>query len=405
MPLERQVRLTFDRFTGFVDEISGNISLGGMFVRSSSPPATGTQVKFEFSLEDGYQLIRGTGEVMWARPKELGPDQPAGFGIRFLYLDPGSEELIVRVMEEFLESGGTPFDLERAGGTVPPPEPTPMAGLEPPKPPRASGLRGSGVAGSGAYGSRGRSAARRGNPWLIRGLLVAALVAVTALGYALILREGEPAAGDPVFGPTRPGRVVTADGEALPLDASAESPSPPVTEEGREAVGDSAPPTPEPTSVAQEPPSEPDPGSTDAVSEPVGAPESSAPTSRSGASSASQGSELTIIDAISWQEGPGWTEVTIDGDGPIVPASYTRLRLDDPTARELFRFKRIVRPFPEGRIPVASPQLLQVRVGYHHKPDGNELHLVFDLTNPAVHVVRVSREGSQMRIRLEVTGG
>ena len=120
VPFETAVRLRFDNFSGFVTEYSGNISLGGMFIRSDSPPPMGTQVEIEFKLDDDFDLIRGRGKVIWVRDEAGTPALERGLGVRFVELTPGSRELIFQVVDRYVRQGGTPFDLDeeaaRAGG-------------------------------------------------------------------------------------------------------------------------------------------------------------------------------------------------------------------------------------------------------------------------------------------------
>ncbi|HUO87097.1 MAG TPA: TIGR02266 family protein [Thermoanaerobaculia bacterium] len=109
MPFETAVRLEFDRFHGFVEQYSANLSLGGMFINGESPPATGSEVAVEFRLGDGFELIRGRGRVVWVSPEG---EEPAGFGLRFLELTPGSRELIFRLVERRVREGDPVFDLD-----------------------------------------------------------------------------------------------------------------------------------------------------------------------------------------------------------------------------------------------------------------------------------------------------
>ncbi len=94
VPLERQVVMRFEDFDGFMTECSMNISATGMFIGCREPQPAGSVLDFKFALDDGDQLIRGYGEVMWARRRDDGPERPAGMGVRFLHLDAESRELI-----------------------------------------------------------------------------------------------------------------------------------------------------------------------------------------------------------------------------------------------------------------------------------------------------------------------
>jgi uncharacterized protein (TIGR02266 family) len=112
VPLERKISLKFKEFRGFITEYSDNLSLGGMFIRTTSPKPAGTIFDFELSLTDDFKLVQGIGEVVWVRDQDAGPERPAGMGVRFLDLSPESRKLIERIVDEHVEHGGTPFELE-----------------------------------------------------------------------------------------------------------------------------------------------------------------------------------------------------------------------------------------------------------------------------------------------------
>ncbi len=109
--LERKISLRFPHFQGFLTEYCSNVSITGMFIQSQDPRPPGEILDFEFNLIDGLQLIRGTGEVIWVRLEDQGPELPAGMGIRFLRLDAQSRRLIRWAVEKQINAGGETFDL------------------------------------------------------------------------------------------------------------------------------------------------------------------------------------------------------------------------------------------------------------------------------------------------------
>jgi len=133
VPLETRVQFKFDRFSGFLSDFSANVSPGGMFIRTRTPQPEGTVLEFEFRLGDGFELIRGRGEVVWTRANDEGPARPAGMGIRFLELSQGSKELIYRIVDQHIQQGGTPFDVTQG-----PPDPIPPPPLPPAAPAAAA---------------------------------------------------------------------------------------------------------------------------------------------------------------------------------------------------------------------------------------------------------------------------
>ena len=127
VPFATAVRLQFDRFRGFVEEYSANLSLGGMFIRTDEPAPVGTEMPIEFRLGHDYELIKGRGRVVWARRQAVDDEHPAGMGLRFLELTPGSRELIFKLVERRVREGGDLFDLDHEADLLPerPPEPGP----------------------------------------------------------------------------------------------------------------------------------------------------------------------------------------------------------------------------------------------------------------------------------------
>jgi len=126
VPLETRVQFKFDLFSGFLSEYSANISPGGLFIRTRTPQPPGTVLDFEFRLGDGFELIKGKGEVVWARAEDEGPSRPGGMGLRFLDLADGSQELIYRIVDQHVLQGGTPFDV-----TQRPPDAMPVPPVAP----------------------------------------------------------------------------------------------------------------------------------------------------------------------------------------------------------------------------------------------------------------------------------
>jgi uncharacterized protein (TIGR02266 family) len=116
VPVEAEVRLRFEDVQEFVDEYAGNLSLGGMFVTSERPRPVGSALSFDFRLSNDTPIVHGRGVVVWVRERPLGPDRPAGMGIRFTQVDPTGKEIIGKVVDLYIEQGGTPFDLGRGGG-------------------------------------------------------------------------------------------------------------------------------------------------------------------------------------------------------------------------------------------------------------------------------------------------
>jgi molecular chaperone DnaK len=437
VPLETRVQFKFDLFSGFLSEYSSNISPGGLFIRTRTPQPIGTVLDFEFRLGDGFELIKGTGEVVWVREEDDGPARPAGMGLRFRELSQGSQELIYRIVDQHVLQGGTPFDVTQrppdplpaspppvvptafGGPRLAPPPPAPAASAPPdpfadvfelpplaPAAPRREPMPTPLPDASSwvpvyddepvldppplaaepfpellepvpqepasappamfatTFGTAAAREPRRTLPWILLAAGLALAVAVFLLRDRLTAWAGlgggeEVAQAAP---PARPRRTAPAPAQPAPEPASA-TPAPALE----------ATPAPAPARVAPAP----------------------APTA-----SPDTGPALTQLDRITWEEAPGGTDVILWGNGAIPDESYTRARLDGNPPRELIRLSGIRRSFPQARVVVGTPEVLQVRAGYHPEAGRGELHVVLDLARPNVVVSGVEPGPHQLRIHL-----
>lgn len=114
VPLEQAIALRFLHLNDFVDELSANVSAGGMFLRTGNPHPVGSIFEFEFRLGDDFTLIEGKAQVVWVRRRPDG-DRPAGMGVRFVELDDESRRVVLRMVAEHAGRGGDPFELEDGG--------------------------------------------------------------------------------------------------------------------------------------------------------------------------------------------------------------------------------------------------------------------------------------------------
>lgn len=78
----------------FMENHSYDVSRGGLFIKTPSPFPPGTLLKFEVRIAEEQKVMMGVGRVTWKRDTDLGPDKPAGMGVKFIKLDPTSTELI-----------------------------------------------------------------------------------------------------------------------------------------------------------------------------------------------------------------------------------------------------------------------------------------------------------------------
>ena len=110
--IRQPVRLRYRLFQDFIQEVSSNISVGGMFIATEDPQETGSQFEFELALEDGFSLVKGQAEVVWVRSEAVGLGHPAGMGVRFLELEGASQSLVAKIVDKHRKKGRTPFDVD-----------------------------------------------------------------------------------------------------------------------------------------------------------------------------------------------------------------------------------------------------------------------------------------------------
>jgi uncharacterized protein (TIGR02266 family) len=541
VPIATKVQFKFDRFSGFISEYSSNLSPTGMFIVTEKPEPPGRILDLEFRLGDGFEIINGQGEVVWARTVPDGPARPPGMGIRFLDLSPGSQELIYRIVDQYVAQGGIPFDLtgvypapvpalpgeplpplsrepdpfpdlepepvrdpsgtvlpwspfqketamsggdvlpplepldeifhleEAPAGPAPAPPPRaaaaakaasspqpvlPFPALQPaappapaihpidpiesypelhsedldltqagptvvgfdepiPDPPSASS---SGVAlfsppaendPFSAYlpqpaappeaapvrplstlaGGASVQQPRRVFPWV----LLAGLLAVAAAAFLL---------RDQISGWIGLGggedEDLVASQPAQPLPRPAAPPPTPTLQEEVSLTSDAASaPEDEPVaapSAAEPEPAQPLPEVVQRKPAPVSAPLP--------APAAPAGPAVTAVERITFEQAPGGTTIILWGNGAMRPESYRQVGIDDPP-RTVVQIQGVRRPFVPTRIPVGTSEVKQIRVGYHEKPGGNELHIVIDLAGPRVRVSRIEPDGQRLRIHLQ----
>lgn len=103
-PLHAPATLQVDAFSEPLTGFTGDISLGGMFVRMRNPPPVGSILRFEIELEDPVGTIKGMAEVAWLRTHGRVPGQPAGMGVQFRFVEDEGEPLLRQAIEDALKN-------------------------------------------------------------------------------------------------------------------------------------------------------------------------------------------------------------------------------------------------------------------------------------------------------------
>ena len=103
--LREKVQLKVKNVNDFITEYADNISLGGMFIKTSKPLPTGTQFDLEFTIGAEDKKIVGVGEVVWTKEftsKE--DDRESGMGIKFVDLKGNSKTVIKELISKCVDS-------------------------------------------------------------------------------------------------------------------------------------------------------------------------------------------------------------------------------------------------------------------------------------------------------------
>ncbi len=436
MPLDAVVRLHFEGTVAYQNGFAANVSASGMYVKHPDPPPVGTRLVFEFAIGSQRKPVQGGGEVVWSRSKYEGPGRPAGAGISFVDLDELSRQHLAEALFEFLEAslgdrvgehpevraivasrpthapidsmasgellsvppeasetvslprsalqpfldksaadktepGLTPFrifdDDPDADGAEPEASPTvriavpakhdrPWTPPPPPEPPLP--IAGVAVASDARGGSRGL-------------MIVGAIALVAALGavaWWFFLRSPAPP-------PT------SASAVATPVPAPPDRPTPPPLDPQpgpgttlAESIGQSSPAPETPLPPAGRPDPEPE-VEVEIADEPapVATVVAQVPAAPSATARAATG-----VDEIRSEAVAGGTRVTVRGNGGFPTGRFSWSEIGGDKPRVLVKLRGIERPY-RGASAGPTAELAGVRVGYHVKSGGNELHVVLDL--------------------------
>jgi len=106
------MKVRYDSVLDFVDTQSMNISRTGMFIVTDTPAPLGSTVEFEFSLSDGFVLLKGLAEVVRVASGGI----VEGMGVRFLDLDDATQRVIDRIVAVNTDEGRVStlnFDFSR----------------------------------------------------------------------------------------------------------------------------------------------------------------------------------------------------------------------------------------------------------------------------------------------------
>ncbi len=409
---ELHVDLVYDSFSSFLSAAAGNLSRGGMFLAVPKSVPAGTRLSFEARLRDGSSLIRGEGEVVWARA-EVTAGLPVGVAIRFSRLSAQGRDLITRLLEQHPDDKGgavrlggvrlgkakgasetTPVAVERSLPLGESPDSLPVVPRETHPLSRATVREWTG---------HPRQASTSGEPVRSEPTRAADIRVTDEVGseFDFTLPPWETEQVPPELRPPNPVRnvliavaVLCAALVALylgPLNLVGM-----VVHLGSAVVHRLLPgpsPTLTPTAVHALPSSEPAPTPVLGPSpSPAGADAIGADRYRDGATQTP-----LIIDRVAWRRDAGGVVVTVEADREIPQDAVHSSWLSEPP-RHIVRILGVGGYRGSAAMDVGRRDLVRVRVGLHHDRALAELHIVLDLASSAVKVEPLVVHGRRMEI-------
>ncbi len=99
--LSLKIKFKSETYDAFVERYGGDLSPGGIFIRSRNPLAIGAKINFDLSLSNGEPLLTGSGTVVWVRqPDPRQPSTSPGMGVRFDQITDESRVRLNRILAE-----------------------------------------------------------------------------------------------------------------------------------------------------------------------------------------------------------------------------------------------------------------------------------------------------------------
>jgi len=98
-----KIRIDYEAEGAYLYDYSGDMSEGGIFIKTARPLKIGEQLGLKFILPELLEKVEATGEVTWVNKPGI-KGLPAGMGVRFVGLTPEKRTLIQDVINK-IEGG------------------------------------------------------------------------------------------------------------------------------------------------------------------------------------------------------------------------------------------------------------------------------------------------------------
>ncbi|HEV3031763.1 MAG TPA: TIGR02266 family protein [Polyangia bacterium] len=100
-PVSLRIKFRSATLDQFIERYAVDVSRGGIFSRTREPLPVGTQLRFDFQLQDTAPLLAGEGTIVWIRendPTRAGVTP--GMGVRFDKLTPASQPVLEKILAD-----------------------------------------------------------------------------------------------------------------------------------------------------------------------------------------------------------------------------------------------------------------------------------------------------------------
>ena len=116
-PITLKIKFKSTNLDQFIERYSVDVSQGGIFIRTKEPLTIGTQLRFEFQLQDSTSLISGEGTVAWIRAHDPSRTGVApGMGVRFEKLSSTSDSVLQQILQEKVKRGDSAMESRYDAG-------------------------------------------------------------------------------------------------------------------------------------------------------------------------------------------------------------------------------------------------------------------------------------------------
>ena len=99
---QKVLALSYEDHNGFVKAYSGNISQGGLFIKTKSPLEIGEEFLLKLKLPGISDPLKIECKVVWTRKREEDTKRPPGMGVKFCKIDPDHSTVLTQYLKTIL---------------------------------------------------------------------------------------------------------------------------------------------------------------------------------------------------------------------------------------------------------------------------------------------------------------